>query len=344
MRLIKPPTVDPAFAEAVPLALIVQSILGGFASLAAAIGDLVDNDYIAALPIINDHSRELADIRELVEQRILQGEALIVYDNELYFPPRELVSLDVILIAAGAGGAAGKWDLITDNRRGGAGGGGGGEIHLSIPAAMLPKDANGEYLPIQIGIGAGGSGGVGSEAPGQGGGDCDFGGMLAAGGGVGGTSGGLNVNGVGGLGGSGMIPGGRGGNGGGFVTLGLEPVLPTTGGNSTSPYELYGGGGGGGGGGGVAWNSPAGVGASGGIGGISRGGASNGAAGDEPSDIVATGAGGGAGSNSESNVDGGAGGFPGGGGGGGNGGSNATNNGDGGDGGNAVAYLLERFS
>ncbi|MGY2036631.1 hypothetical protein ACW9HF_15220 [Nocardia gipuzkoensis] len=326
------------------IAAAIAAILGGFGTVIDAIFGTVNNDFVADLPIINDHSQSITVLQAQIEQMILQGLAIKFVSNGTYYPNPELLSVEIIVIGAGAGGASGRWDIIPDNRRGGGGGGGGGEVHLSIPASLLPVDGSGNFLPIPITIGAGGAGGTGSPSPGVGGGNTSFGSYVLGGGGQGGTGGGVNVNGVGGQGGAGMIPGGNGGNGGGFTGAGTTQVPPTTGTHSTSFYDLHGGGGGGGGGGGIGNSSGAIPGAGGGIGGASAGGASNGAAGTAPSAIVATGGGGGAGSNAESGVTGGAGAFPAGGGGGGGGGSGPGNNGIGGQGGNGILFVIERLS
>ncbi|MBF6315060.1 glycine-rich domain-containing protein [Nocardia farcinica] len=317
------------------IAAAIGAILGGFGTVLEAIFGTVDNSYIEAMPIINDHSQQLADLESAFQQLILQGNALVFTDGELYVPSEGVLSLDVILVGAGAGGGGGRGDVIPVSRAGGGGGGGGGEVHVNIPASLLPTNPDGTFQPIAIGIGAFGAGGAPATntnaAPGHGGGNTTFGSWLTAGGGQGGTGATESTGGIGGLGGAGMIPGGAGGRGAG----GGAGSPGVTGGNSTSAFDLHGGGGGGGGGGGnaVAGN---GVGTAGGIGGISPGGQPGGEAGTEPSEVVATGAGGGGGGNSTQQ--GGAGGYPGGGGGG--GGENAR----GGDGANGIAYVIERFT
>ena len=189
----------------------------------------------------------------------------------------------MILIGGGAGGAGGTASAFNGGP--GGGGGGGGEVHVNIPATLLPKDGE-DFASIEITIGAGGARGTVGN-PGTGGGDTVFGaGLLTAGGGQGGMTGTGTAPGVGGVGGAGMIPGGAGGSG--RVSSGNG----WPGGNSTSAYDLHGGGGGGGGG------TDSGIGGPGGIGGISAGGTSGSSAtrdGHPPSSIVATGAGGGAG-------------------------------------------------
>lgn len=317
------------------IAAAISAILGGFGTVLEAIFGTVDNSYIEAMPIINDHSQQLADLESAFQQLILQGNALVFTDGELYVPSEGVLSLDVILVGAGAGGGGGRGDAVPVSRAGGGGGGGGGEVHVNIPASLLPTNPDGTFQPIAIGIGAFGAGGAPATntnaAPGHGGGNTTFGSWLTAGGGQGGTGATESTGGIGGLGGAGMIPGGEGGRGAG----GGAGSPGVTGGNSTSAFDLHGGGGGGGGGGGnaVAGN---GVGTAGGIGGISPGGQPGGEAGTEPSEVVATGAGGGGGGNYTQQ--GGAGGYPGGGGGG--GGENAR----GGDGANGIAYVIERFT
>src|SRR5690606_8895739 len=97
--------------------------------------------------------------------------AWVFVDGETWTPTAGVLSLEVILIGAGAGGAAGRWDLVAENRYAGAGGGGGGEVHTTIPASLLPRDVDGNFLPITIGIGSGGAGGAADAAPGAGGGN-----------------------------------------------------------------------------------------------------------------------------------------------------------------------------
>ncbi|WP_280481601.1 hypothetical protein [Nocardia cyriacigeorgica] len=317
----------------------ISAILGGFATVLDAIFGTVTDDYIAQMPIINDHTQQLEDLTAAIEQTILQGDAWVFLDGETWTPTEGVLFLEVILIGAGAGGGGGRGDAIPANRGGGGGGGGGGEVHYkTIPANLLPKDPSGNFLPLQIGIGTGGSGGAANNGanafPGVGGGnstiDTAIERILTAGGGQGGTGathGG--AGGIGGQGGAGMVIGGNGGNGGGGTVD--EPSSAGT--HSTSQYELNGGGGGGGGGGG---NAIAGVGAGqpGGVGGISPGG-TPGLPGEAPSSVVATGGGGGGGGHYT--AAGGAGAMPAGGGGG--GGENAP----GGNGGNGICFIIERF-
>lgn len=309
----------------------IAAILGGFASVIDAIFGTVNDDYVRDLPTITDHSNSITEIRAVIESLILQGNALKFTSNNTYTPSPDITSIDVIIIGAGAGGASGRWDVLGSARRAGGGGGGGGEVHAPVPASLLPTDGSGNYLPIAITVGAGGTGGTADGQAGVGGGNTSFGPYLTAGGGNGGIP--TNVEGAGGgLGGAGMITGGKGAG----IGIGQN------GGNSTSPYDLHGGGGGGGAG--LLGNSgyPAGgIPSFGGQGGISAGG-SPGQPGQPPSSVVATGGGGGGGSLTDSSS-GGAGAYPAGGGGGG-GGSLGGPRGNGGNGGNAVLYVIERVT
>lgn len=312
----------------------ITAILGGFATVLDAISNTVNDDYVAQLPIITDHSQQLADLQDQFNQLILQGNAIVFPDADVYIPTPGILSIDVILIGAGAGGASGRWDILADQRSGGGGGGGGGEVHLNIPANLLPKDGSGNFVGIPIGIGTGGTRGVGSGSPGQGGGNTTFGTgeyLISAGGGNGGAVLATNAGSPGGAGGVGMVQGGAGGRG----AAGNGGVSATEGGFSTSSYDLNGGGGGGGGGGTPIW-----AGMSGGSGGISKGGATN-QNGTEPSAIVATGGGGGGGASGDT-FTGGYGAYPAGGGGGGYGGVSTSNSG--GNGGHGIAYVIERFT
>lgn len=329
-RLHPAPKVNPLFGTTVPYAAIVSSVLGGFVDIADAIFSSVDDAYIAQLPIINDHTAQLADLTSAIDRIILQGDALVIIDNELYQPPEGLIGLDLILIGAGAGGGSGRWDL-TASRWGGGGGSGGGEVHCHIPASLLPR-SGGAFLPIAITIGAGGAGGVGSENPGVGGGNTTFGVWLTAGGGVGGRSGSSAIV-LPSVGGAGMIPGG---SGGGLLSGTTTMVAP---GNSVSPYDLHGGGGGGGmGGNGSAGGSA--YAQQGGQGGITPGGLPS-YNGQAPSLVVATGGSGGGGAPSDA-WHGGGGGYPGGGGGGGYGG--VTTLSPGGPGADGICFLIERYA
>ena len=326
------------------LGAALAGILGGFGSVLDAIFGTVDNHYIEQMPIINDHSQELADLREQFNQLILQGNAIVFVDNDTYVPTPGILSVEVILIGAGGGGSSGSYDALINGTRSGGGGAGGGETHAPIPANLLPTNPDGSFKPIQIRIGAGGNGAASDGLAGQGGGHTRFGpevgsadaAWLIGGGGQGATWGNPGPIAQGGVG---MIPGGNGGRGG------YSTIPPTAPGNSVSAFDLHGGGGGypGGGGGGSAGGNGAGVGTVGGAGGISPGGnpGNPGVTGSSPASIVATGAGGGGGGLTGSNG-GGAGGYPGGGGGGSACGvSGAT---FGGKGGNGIAFVIERFT
>jgi len=310
----------------------ISAILGGFATVIDAIFGTVNDDYVKHLPIIADHTQQLEDLEAAFEQLILQGSAWVFVDGETWTPTAGVLSLEVILIGAGAGGAAGRWDLVAENRYAGAGGGGGGEVHTTIPASLLPKDVDGNFLPITIGIGTGGAGGAADAAPGAGGGNTTLDVWLTAGGGTGGVPRNWNQLGSGGgPGGAGMIPGGRGAHVG----------IANNGGDSTSAYSLNGGGGGGGAG---ILGDTAGASTTpsyGGIGGIWPGGAP-GQPGTPPSAVVATGGGGGGGS-ATTTSSGAAGAYPAGGGGGGAG-SLAGPRGNGARGGNGIMYIIERFT
>ncbi|BDB62344.1 hypothetical protein RDE2_41380 [Rhodococcus sp. RDE2] len=313
----------------------ITAILGGFASVIDAIFGTVNDDYVRDLPVINDHSRSIEELREAYDQLVLQGLAIVFESNNTYYPSEDVISLDVIILGAGGGGGAGRWDVLGGSRSGGGGGGGGGEVHTSINAALLERNPDGTFAGVAITIGAPGSAGVGSEVSGSGGGDTSFGTYLTAGGGNGGQGGRNGYGGLGGIGGSGMIPGGKGGNGAPLEGLALPAQK---GGDSTSAYSLNGGGGGGGGGGvNTVANSP-GV---GGIGGISPGGYGGAATrnGTPPSAVVATGGGGGGGAIS-TDLNGGAGAYPSGGGGGGYGSTTLMTNG--GAGGAGRLYVIER--
>jgi hypothetical protein len=315
----------------------IASVLGGFATIIDAIFGTVNDHYVSQLPTITDHSHSITTLQNQFNQLILQGEATVFVGNGLYTPTAGIKSIDVILVGAGAGGGAGVWNVIAANRFSGGGGGGGGEVHTNIPASLLPVDGSGNFTPIAITVGAGGTGGVADFAPGGGGGNTIFGSggaSLTAGGGNGGACGGNpDGSGIGGTGGAGMIPGGNGGTGASESSAGGNG---TAGGNSTSAYDLHGGGGGGGGGAGFG-----GAGAGGGVGGISPGGLAGSPGGDGtiPSAIVATGGGGGGGGISEG-ARGGDGAAPGGGGGGCGGGISQRGS-RGGNGGNGCVWIVE---
>ncbi|AUS33359.1 hypothetical protein C1M55_21210 [Rhodococcus qingshengii] len=288
---------------------------------------------------VNDHSRSIKTLVDQFNQLILQGNAIVYASDHEYTPTTGVTSIDVIILGAGGGGGAGQWNIVAASASGGGGGGGGGEVHTTIPATLLPKNADGTFKPIAITVGEGGEKGVGSQGAGRGGGDTRFGDWLAAGGGQGGGGGKPQIQGIGGIGGAGMIPGGFGGSGG----VGTS-VRSTQAGNSTSPYDLHGGGGGGGGGGtGIAAIEC--IGTNGGIGGISPGGVvgTPGAPGTPPSKVIATGGGGGGGG-AYAAANAGDGAYPSGGGGGGAGRWNPGSVGDGGIGGAGLIFVIERMS
>ncbi|WP_280273364.1 glycine-rich domain-containing protein [Nocardia wallacei] len=313
--------------------MIIKAILGGFDNVLSAITSTVNDDFVRQLPTITDHSHSINTLTERFNQLVLQGESVVYTSNGLHYPGPNIVAIEFILIAAGAGGGSGRWDVLTDKRCGGGGGGGAGETHFVVPSAMLDKEPDGRYSPIPIVIGAHGDGGPSSGLAGSGGGNTYIGSgtnAMLAGGGVGGQSTFTTSGSPGGPGGVGMIPGGDGGRG----AVG-QPVTSTAGANSVSPYSLNGGGGGGGGGGNDIW-----PGSQGGAGGISRGGIPD-ADGSAPSSWAATGAGGGGGSVDDAGQAG-TGAFPGGGGGGGGGGVTASTPGK--PGGNGIAFVIEHMT
>lgn len=320
----------------------LASVLGGFANIIEAISGTVNNAYVEQLPVITDHSHSITTLQEQFDQLILQGEAIVFTSNNSYTPTPGIKSIDVIIIGAGGGGSSGSYDALFGNSTTGGGGGGGGETHTSVPASLLPVDGSGNFLPIQIIIGAGGAGASGDAHVGAGGGHSKFGPEVGNGGtqwllGGGGDGGAFGTPAPTAAGGVGMIPGGTGGRG---VYYSGQLLAPTPGGNSTSAYDLHGGGGGGGAG---AYGTQI-AGTAGGGGGISPGGAvgTPGAPGSSPASIIATGAGGGGGGAciGSTAYGGGAGGYPAGGGGG-----SATYVGGattGGLGGNGICYVIER--
>lgn len=339
-RLVPAPKIRPQIEAAGTLPAIIGAILGGFASIADAIFNFVDNDYVSMLPIINDHSQSITDIQEVVDQIILQGVARRFTSNGTYVPNPNIVALEVILIGAGGGGSSGSMDFVADGTRSGGGGGGGGETHAPIPASLLPTNVDGTFKPIQIIVGLGGAGAPGDSAYGTGGGHTLFGPEVGSGAqawllGGGGQGGSWGNNPSPALGGSGMIPGGNG-------DKGLGPGGSGDGaGNSTSEVDLHGGGGGGGRG--AAQGR--GPGTTGGSGAIWPGGTPGdpGNPGTSPSEIVATGGGGGGGGSTGA-ARGGNGAFPAGGGGGSACGTVGIGAGPGGNGGNGVVYIIERMA
>lgn len=310
---------------------LMDVILGGFGSVLGAIANTVNDDYIADLATIQNHSQSIEELQAAYDQLILQGQSIVFESNNTYYPSPGITSIDVIIIGAGGGGGGAFRSTLYMS---GGGGGGGGEVHTNIPSSLLPKEEDGTFSGIAITIGQGGAAGPVADS-GTGGGTSKFGPYLDGGGGEGGT---YSSSGVVAAGGSGMIPGGNGGRGGYWDSFNGTNTLGTSGPtNSTSPYDLHGGGGGGGSGA----TRVAGAAFTGGIGGISAGGAagSPGQSGKSPNAIIAAGGGGGGGG-----VDGngGAGAFPGGGGGGGAASTGGTY--AGGIGGNGRLWIIERFS
>lgn len=316
----------------------------GFSNVLEAIFGTVDNDYVADMAIINEHTNSITTLQAAFNQMILQGNALVFTSNNTYTPSAGIVSVDLILVGAGGGGGSGRRNVGSTVQCGGGGGGGGGEVHLTVPAALLPKGGSGAFLPIAITIGGGGQGAQTEANPGVGGGNTIFGDLLTAYGGQGGMGGDVYTeltSGRGGTGGVGII---RGGNGGSIEITTSENVFrgATSGGNSFSGTDLYGGGGGGG----AGASSPSAAAPEptpGGAGGISPGGAAPGGHGTAPSAIVATGGGGGAGSVRSSSVQYGGNGALAGGGGGGAGAALTGEWGRGGNGGNGILYVIERM-
>lgn len=287
---------------------------------------------------IDDHTQSITEIQAVINTLILQGDALKYVSNGTYTPNPNVVTVEVINIAAGGGGSSGSQDVVVAGTRSGGGGGGGGEVHAPIPASLLPTNIDGTFKSLQVIIGAGGAGALVDSDVGTGGGHTKFGPevgsgaseYLLAGGGQGGQWG---NSGPIAQGGAGMIPGGNGGRAVGDVS---HQTLP---GSSTSAFDLHGGGGGGG----AGYAQGKGGGQAGGNGAVAPGGAPGtpGSAGSSPSAIVAVGGGGGGGGLSGS-AGGGNGGYPGGGG----GGSACSTGGAtfGGNGADGVLYIIERMA
>lgn len=132
-----------------------------------------------------------------------------------YEIPDSLVGLEAIVRGGGGGGASGRHDVWEEDCEPGPGGGGGG---CSMTPRMLRRDELGDG-PIELRVGAGGSGGMkssGGWTSGSAGGNSWFGNFVYAGGGGGGgrqinddgtSTSGLTLP---GLGGYGMSRGGRG--------------------------------------------------------------------------------------------------------------------------------------
>lgn len=314
--------------------LLMRVFTAGFDNVLEAIFGTVDDTYVRDLPTITDHTNQITEIQAIIDTLTLHGNTKVFTSNQTWNPSPGLVSALAIVIGAGGGGGAGRWDLVPGNRRGGGGGQGAGEYHTlpEIPAALLPKDGSGNFLPVSIGVGEGGAGGNASGGSGIGGGSSNLGTWLTAQGGDGGSG-----DGVGGFtGGGGMVPGGRGGDG---ANRGGNSAHATAAGSSVTGYGLYGGGGGGGGGGVDFAGSGQLAATAGGVGGAGLGGAVN-QPGTAPSALLPTGGGGGGGSTSASTTAG-AGAIAGGGGGGYGGGLNAWSRG--GKGGNGIVFIVEKF-
>lgn len=314
-----------------------NQFLGGFGSLFGAITETVNNDYIAGMEIITDHSRTIDEFREELAQLTIFGNARTFTGDTVITASPGTVSWDVIMIGAGGGGASGRWDVLPGNRLGGCGAGGGGENHVTISGSML-FNADGSPIPIQIRVGQFGEGATSTNSPGQAGGSSwvlD----LEAGGGVAGPTADFAYQSAWTTvpGGTGMIPGGFG------SLVSLTAGAPINAGSSVSAYDLHGGGGGGGRGTTHSSSYPTTHGM-GGQGGISPGGTTANSPGRIPSQLVPTGGGGGAGGSMDQGSTAGAGAFPGGGGGGGGSGSNPSNWGRGGNGAAGIVHVLERFS
>lgn len=316
-----------------------NQFLGGFGSLFAAITGTVNDSYVRDLPIITDHTAQLSAQATAIEQMTARGKAVVFSQSGWYYPPKDLVTLRIVGIGAGAGGAAGQWNLVGTGRNGGGGGGGGGYQEIEITAAFLPKTGD-DFDPIRVDMFLAGNGGVGSETPGGGGGNIIFGANLSIPyatfqGGVGGVTA-SSVRGGGGIGGLGMVPGGKGGDGARLD--GDSNNLPATNGTSSFASERFMGGGGAGGGGGRSNSTSGGFGGNG----VGTAGGIGNQAGVSPHPAMSIGAGGGGGSSGESS-NGGAGGFPGGGGGGGFGGTMGTAS-AGGPGGQPKLYCYEEMN
>lgn len=318
---------------------LISVLFGGFANVLEAIFGTADNSYVANLAIITNHTAQLSEMRDSIEQMTARGRAVVFETSGWYQPPEGLVTLRLGGMGAGAGGAAGAWNLVPANQRGGGGGGGGGYSEIEITAALLPK-TGGVFDPIRVDIFLAGNGGTGSGGAGGGGGNVIFGANLATPyatfqGGTGGLVSTLSSGG-GGTGGFGMIPGGVGG-GGARDDGDTVGHLGQPGGNSYATERYIAGGGGGGGGG---RNSQP-----GGFGGNSvgaAGGTSSGQAGVSPHPAMAIGGGGGAGGTTS--TPGGAGGYPSGGGGGGYAQLTAGSVTAGGKGGEAKLYVYEEMN
>lgn len=302
----------------------VGAVMGGFGTVLDAIFGTIDNDYVADLPIVNDHSQTIGQMRAELDQLTIHGMARVLTGDGYYHATPGTVRAEVIMIAAGGGGGTGRWDLAPGNHIGGSGGGGGGENHFTIHGSSLFED-DGSPRAIPYFCGAPGNGGQSNDASGNGGGNTTFDGIPVYGGQGGRRHGGLGV------GGYGIVNGGS-----------ATPDADISQIDSLSGFGLFGGGGAGGRG-----ASGSGNGSPGGRGGLNPGGAAgigNGRGGDAPlvAPSVPTGGGGGGGGGYQN--DGGTGAFPGGGGGGGGTGRSAGAGavGKGGMGAQGSIYIIER--
>lgn len=266
---------------------------------------------------IDNHDNQINELRAEVDTLTIHGSARTLSGTGQFMATPGTVRAELIMIAGGAGGGAGRWDaLLAGNRHGGYGGGGGGEVHFIINGAALFEPGTDTPRVIQYSIGAGGDGASANEGNGWGGGNTYFDGITAYGG-QGGTRGGGSGGGTGGF---------------GLVNGGSSTGDP----DSLSPVELYGGGGAGGRGNG----GNAGGGSAGGRGGLNAGGSAGG--GNAPLAPLITATGGGGGGGGAFGGRGGAGSAPGGGGGGGGGGTNSGNWGPGGIGAQGIIFVIER--
>lgn len=295
------------------LGLVVRAFTGGL------FGTLGQGQAFAEQQnaIINDHTQTIQELRAEVDTLTIHGTARTLSGDGTYLATPGTVRAEVIMLAGGAGGGTGAWNVLGGSQNGGFGGGGGGEVHFTINGAALFNE-DGSPRPIAVTIGRGGQGATVNEGGGTGGGNTTFDGIIAYGG-QGGTWG--NGSG-GGAGGFGLVKGGFGSGG--------SP-------DSLSGYELYGGGGAGGRG---AGGNSGGGGSAGGRGGLNPGGTVGNNAPTAPL-VTATGGGGGGGGAYQAN--GGAGSAPSGGGGGGGGAGSNANRGFGGPGAQGIIFIIERM-
>lgn len=265
---------------------------------------------------IDQHTASITQLRAEVDTLTIHGTARTFTSNYTYLATPGTVRAEVIMLAAGAGGGTGKWDIFGSNQLGGFGGGGGGEVHFTINGTALFNE-DGSARPIPIIIGAGGAGATVNEGGGVGGGNTTFDGIICYGG-QGGTWGGGSGGGAGGFG---LVRGGSSNNG-----------FP----DSLSGYELYGGGGAGGRG-----STNGATGSSGGRGGLNPGGDANGN--NAPTAPLVTATGGGGGGGGAYRGRGGNGSAPSGGGGGGGASGAVSTIGAGGNGAVGIVFIIERM-